>query len=194
MTKIFRRYNSTIYGNYKKYALVYGLAIGCAQFVVVAFWNMVSSTWLPSPENYVTEVVLLAGIFGFTYLYRRNLKAQAGHEGSGVTLKELLLLGLGMGCVGAVVYGLWMWLYCGTLMPTMVEHFNEQRIVVMPEAETGEDARKAIELVSQYTAGDWAFIGGFRTAVMSVMFAFFAALIFRTEYAPVREKEEKTKD
>ena len=64
----------------------------------------------------------------------------------------------------------------------------------MPGAETGEEARKAIEMVRNYTAGDWAFIGGFRTAVMSVMFAFFAALIFRTEYAPVREKKEKTKD
>ena len=124
MTKIFRRYNSTIYGNYKKYALVYGLAIGCAQFVVVAFWNLLSSTWLPSPENYVTEVVLLAGIFGFSYLYRRNLKARPGQEGAGVTLKELLLLGLGMGCVGAVVYGLWMWLYCGRLMPNMVEYLT----------------------------------------------------------------------
>ena len=46
-----------------------------------------------------------------------------------------------------------------------------------------------MESVKKYTAGDWGFIAGFRSAVMSIIITFFAALLFRTEKAPVKVKK-----
>ena len=105
---------------------------------------------------------------------------------SKVTLKELMLLGLGIGVVSAVVYGLWTWLRCGVLNTSLVDYYNHQRINMMEAAESSVEAKLAVEQVTRYTAGDWAFIGAFRSAVMSVIITFFASLIFRTEKAPVR--------
>ena len=103
-----------------------------------------------------------------------------------------MLLGLGIGVVSAVVYGLWVWLNCGVLSPERVQYYNEQRMAVMDAPEQSAEAAIAIEKVKAYTAGDWAFIGGFRSAVMSIIIAFFAALIFRTEKGTVVTKEQKT--
>ena len=73
----------------------------------------------------------------------------------------------------------------------MVETFIQQRIAAMPAAESSAEAKVNVELVKNYGAGDWAFIGAFRNAVMSIIMVFVAALIFRNENAPVRVKEKK---
>ena len=61
----------------------------------------------------------------------------------------------------------------------------------MEPAESSAEAKLAVELVSRYTAGDWAFIGAFRSAVMSVILSFFASIIFRTEKGAVRERKNR---
>lgn len=147
--------------------------------------DWLSESAMSQPENFVTEVVMAVGIFWFTYRYRKSLPEQK------VTLKELMLLGLGIGVIGSVVYGLWTWLRCGVLESGMVEFYNQQRIGVMEPADSSAQAKAAVELVKGYTAGDWAFIGAFRSAVMSIILAFFAALIFKTEQSPVVERQSK---
>lgn len=180
MAKVFRRYKSTIYGNYRKAYLADGAYVGACMCVIMWLRDVLASTPMATPENYITELVLAVGIFWSAYQYRKQLKDEK------VSLKELMLLGLGVGVVSAVVYGLWTWLNCGCIHTELVAHYNEQRIAVMEPAEASPEAKMAIEQVSCYTAGDWGFIAGFRSAVMSVIIAFFAALIFRTEKGEVR--------
>jgi len=102
-----------------------------------------------------------------------------------------LLLGVVIGVVSAVVYGLWTWINCGVLNTSLVQYYNKCRIEVMEPAETSANAKLAIESVKRYTAGDWGFIAGFRSAVMSIIVTFFAALVFRTEKAPIKTKDNK---
>lgn len=184
MAKIFRRYKSTIYGNYRKAYLIDGALIGVAMSVILLLRDWIAQMPMASPENYVTELVLGVGIFWACYQYRRQLPDER------VTLKELMLLGLGIGVVSAVVYGLWTWLRCGVLNVALVDHYVQQRIRVMDVAESSVEAQMAVEQVRRYSAGDWAFIAGFRSAVMSIIITFFAALIFRTEKGTVIEKNK----
>ena len=187
MAKFFRRYNSTIYGNYRKAYLIDGLITGIAMSVVLFVRDWLANTAESQPENFITEITMAVGIFWFSYQYRKQLPDQK------VMLKELMLLGLGIGVVSSVVFGLWTWLYCGTINPEMVDFYNQQRISVMEPADTSAEAKAAIELVKRYTAGDWAFIGGFRSAVMSVIITFFSAIIFRTEKSPVADRKKNNK-
>jgi hypothetical protein len=185
MAKIFRRYKSTIYGNYRKSYLIYGMVTGIAMFVILFVRDWMSDSPMSQPENFITELVMGVGIFLFTYRYREQLPDKK------VTLKELMLLGLGIGVVGSVIYGLLTWVNCGSINTELVEFYNQERISVMEPAESSAEAKAAVELVKKYTAGDWAFIGGFRSAVMSIILTFFAALIFRTEKSPVVERNKK---
>jgi len=177
MARVFRRYKSTIYGNYRRAYLTYGVLTGAVMAAVVALRNWMGGAPVATPENYLTELVLAAGIVWASWRYRKGLP-----DGK-VTLKELMLLGLGIGVVSGVLYGLWTWLHCGVLDSSMTEHYNNCRIAVMDDPDTSAEARLAVEQVKKYTAGDWAFIAAFRTAVMSVIITFFSALVFRTEKA-----------
>lgn len=182
MTRIFRRYKSTIYGNYRKAYIIAGVLTGVAMAIVLLLRDWLSVFPMSSPENYVTEIVLALGIFLTCIIYRNGLPDKK------VTLKELLLLGLGIGLVSAIVYGLWLWLNLSVLAPELVDYYNEERINMMEPAETSAAAKLAVEQVRRYTAGNWAFIGGFRSAVMSIIITFFAAIILRTEKGEVRTK------
>ena len=149
---------------------------------------MLLASWLDvqpaTPENYITDLVLLLGMAVTDYRYRRTLP-----DGR-VTLKELMLLGVWTGFVCAVVYGLLLWLY-GVLDGALVARFVEQRLSMMPAADGDTQAALNIQLVQHYSAGDWGFIGGFRIAVMSILMNLVSALLFRTEKAPVRERKKR---
>lgn len=186
MARVFKRYNSTIYGNYRKAYAIDGLITGAAMALITFLRDLLAGSAMGAPENYISELVMAAGIFWSAYQYRKNLD-----EGK-VTLKELMLLGLGIGVVSAVVYGLWVWLDASCIDTTLAQHYNEQRIAMMPPAEESEEARVAVELTRRYTAGDWGFIAGFRSAVMSIIIAFFAALVFKTEKGEVVVRKSKT--
>lgn len=187
MARVLRRYNSTIYGNYRKAYLIDGALTGVAMAAIMLVRDLISAIPMGAPENYITEIVLGVGIFWSCYQYRKQL------EGEKVSLKELMLLGLGIGVVSGVVYGLSVWLNGSCLNADLVAYYNQQRIAQMEAADTSAEAKMAIEQVGRYTAGDWGFIAGFRSAVMSVLLAFFAALIFRTEKSPIREKNKKNR-
>ena len=90
--------------------------------------------------------------------------------------------------MASLVYGLLLWLY-GTLDSSLVARFTEERLSLMPPAETDAQAALNIQLVQHYTAGDWGFIGGFRSAVISILLNLVTALLLRTEKAPVRSKK-----
>lgn len=164
--------------------MIDGLLVGGAMSLIAAVRDWLAAQPMATPENYITELVLLVGTLWASYHYRKQLP-----DGR-VTLKELMLLGLGIGVVSAVVYGLWTWMHCGIINSGLVDYYNQSRIGVMEPAETSEAAKVAIENVKKYTAGDWAFIAGFRSAVMSVIITFFTALVLRTEKGEVVTKSK----
>ena len=100
--RFIRRYKSEIYGNYRRAALVDGFA---ASVVMAAYVLISSLVGLPvsAPETYVTDGLMLIAVFVGAYLYRKSLSEVS------VSLKELLLLGLDMGVVIGIVYGLLLW-------------------------------------------------------------------------------------
>ncbi len=173
--KFLRRYQSEIYGEYRKAYLRDGAMSGLIIGVAVLFCKLI---YYPifAPENYVTDLVLLACTLFFAYRYRSRL------ENNKVYFKELMLYGLGLGVVAAVVYGLFLLLYGGVIdkdfAARCLEHFihGEQN-----GAGTEEEKAATIAVMRTYKLHTWAFIGFFRTAVMSIMTAFVAALVFRTE-------------
>lgn len=184
MAVFFRRYKSTIYGNYRRAYLLYGVAIGVVMGLISLIYNVASTIPLGNPDNYVTNLVMAIGIFGFSYHYRQQLPEKK------VTLKELMLLGLGMGVVSSLIFGLWELFDLKVLSPEMVDYYNSQRIATMP-TETPEQMSQ-IAIVKGYTASDWAFISGFRSVVLSILIMFFSALVFRTEKAPVQIKNRQS--
>lgn len=169
MGRLLRRYKSPIYGNYRKWYVVCGICTGlvmCA--AVMVLW--LSGNPINSPETYLTDAVLGVCILFSAYLYKDKLPEEK------VFFKELMLLGLGIGVVGGLVYGLLLLVY-GQMDCEFVERCATVRISFL-EVEDSVGKKEAIELIKGYSIGDWAFIGGFRSAVMSVILAFVAALIF----------------
>lgn len=185
MVKIFRRYQSTIYGNYRKAYLIDGLLTGVAMSVIMAVRDWLSDVPVGTPDNFISEIVMLLGIAWASYQYRKQLPDQK------ITLKELMLLGLGIGVVSSIIYGLWTYVNCAVINTDLVAFYQQQRITVMDPAETSAEAKIAIESVMKYGAGDWGFIAGFRSAVMSILFAFLVSLALRTEKSPVIVREKK---
>ncbi|MCQ2262452.1 MAG: DUF4199 domain-containing protein [Bacteroidales bacterium] len=180
MGKVLRQYKSTIYGNYRKAYLKCGILTGLASALLMLFlWMIRVDDSRFEPCGWEIEL-MFAVVIGFEcYRYRKSL------PGEKVTLKELMLFGLGSGVVGAVIYGVLLVLLCATALPGLKEAFVEGRIAVMPSIDEGFEAKQAIETVRGYTAADWGFIGGFRAAVMSVLIAFLAAIVLRTEKSEV---------
>lgn len=180
--KFLRRYQSDIYGNYRVAYLRDGLFSGLIISAVVFFCKLIYYP-IYAPENYVTDLTLLVATLFFTWRYREQLPEKK------VFFKELMLFGLGLGIVAAVVYGLFLLLYGGVIdrdFPSRcLEHF-----ILGEQQGSGTDEGKAatIEVMKSYKLHTWAFIGAFRTAVMSIMTAFIAALVFRTEKNIVKTK------
>ncbi len=181
--RFIRRYQSDIYGKYRIAALRDGTLAGLAIGAAVLFCKLIYYP-IYAPENYVTDIVLLVATLFFAYRYRQKLP-----EGR-VFFKELMLYGLLLGIVASVVYGLFLLFYGGVVdkgfAARCLEHFiaGEQR-----GAGTDEEKAATIAVMRTYRLHTWAFIGAFRTAVMSIMTAFVSALIFRTEKNIIKEKK-----
>ena len=181
--RFLKQYQSDIYGDYRKAYLRDGLFAGLFISVVVLFCKLIYYP-LNTPENYVTDLSLLAATLFFAYRYRAALP-----DGK-VFFKELMLYGLGLGVVAAIVYGLFLLFYGGVVdkgfTARCLDHFIPGE---MQGSATEQDTESTIQIMRGYKLHTWAFIGAFRTAVMAIMSAFVAALLFRTEKNIVKNKQ-----
>ena len=178
--RFIRRYQSEIYGSYRKAYLRDGALTGLVIAGVVFFCKLIYYP-IYAPENYVTDITLLVCTLFFAYRYRRSLP-----DGK-VTFKELILYGLGLGIIAAAVYGLFL-LFYGSVVDEgfcdrCMNHFINGE---MNGSGTDEEKAATVEVMRTYKLRTWAFIGFFRTSVMSIMSAFVAALLFRTEKGKVK--------
>ena len=177
---IIRRYQSEIYGNYRLAYVRYGAVVGAVMALVFLFFSVIGEPF-KSPDSYISDILLLVGILFFTYRYRTSL------PGGKVSFKELMLLGLGIGAVAAVVYGFYLWLHLGVLYPGQVQLMRDTETAAMTSAGsealnmTEQQLADNLRMVTGYGAGVWAFRGAFRSFVFSIIMAFVAALVFKTE-------------
>ena len=182
--KFIRQYQSEIYGNYRIVGLRNGAIAGAFISFAVLFCKLIYYP-IYAPENYVTDIALLVSTLFFARRYRGSLP-----DGR-VTFKELMLYVLWLGVIAAMIYGLFLLLYGSVIdkefATRCLEHFiaGEQR-----GAGTDEEKAATIVVMRTYRLHTWAFIGAFRTAVMSIMTAFVAALVFRTEKNKVKIKNK----
>ena len=180
---VLRRYQSDIYGNYRKAYLRDGALTGLLLGLVVLFCKLIYYP-IYAPENYVTDLTLLVATLFFAYRYRARLPERR------VFFKELMLYGLGLGIVAAVLYGLFLLFYGGVVDEGFADRCLEHFILGEQQGSASEEQKaETIAVMRTYRLHTWAFIGAFRTAVMSIMTAFVAALLFRTEKNVVRPKK-----
>ena len=180
--RFLRRYQSEIYGGYRVAYLRDGAMTGAVIAAVVLFCKLIYYP-IYAPQNYVTDITLLVCTLFFAYRYRRRLP-----DGK-VFFKELMLYGLGLGIVAAAVYGLFLLFYGSVIDHGFCErclsHFINGE---MNGSGTDEEKEATVAVMRTYKLRTWAFIGFFRTSVMSIMTAFIAALLFRTEKNIVKNK------
>ncbi len=133
-----------------------------------------------SPQTYGSDLVLLACMLLASFLYRRKLPEQK------VTLKELMQMNLWLSAVAAVLFGLFTWFY-GTVVDG---EFLQRCLQTLIEGEqqgssTPEQKAQTIAVMQTYTASTLGSIAAFRTMVMSILWAFIAALLLRSEHGNV---------
>lgn len=182
-----RRYQSDIYGNWRLAALRYGLLTALVMGAVVLFLKLIYYP-VGTPENYASDLSLFAATLFFAWRYRKSLP-----EGR-VFFKELMLMGLGLGVVAAFFYGLFLLFYGAVVdhefAARCLEHFVNGELNGTADP---ADKEATVAAMQHYTLLTWALIGAFRTAVMAILTAFIAALVFRTEKNVPRQPANKSK-
>ncbi len=176
---ILRRYESAIYGPFRKAGCVAGLWSG-ALLSAYLLVRWLANVPVNAPQTYGSDLVLLGCMLLAGFLYRRKLP-----EGK-VTLKELMQMNLWLAAVAAVVFGLFTWFY-GTGLDG---EFLQRCLQTLIEGEqqgssTPEQKAQTIAVMQTYTAGTMGSIAAFRTLVMSILWAFIAALLLRNEHGNV---------
>ena len=169
--KFFRRYNSTIHGNYRKAYLRCGLITGVLLMLYILVRYMMG-TPAESPEAYMSDGIMLVAVFLFTLLYRNSLEEKK------VTLKELMLFGMGTAVVASVLYGLFVWGF-GCAVPEQADLFTS----------TLRSEEAVVSAPSHYWAAWWGIESAVKLAILGGFGAFVSSLVLRNEKGEVREKK-----
>lgn len=169
---IFHRYHSTIHGNYRRAYLLGGAVTGLV-LAAYMFSRWMMGRPVESPLSYVSDAILLVLLFLEAAYYRRSLP-----DGR-VTLKELMLFGMGVAAVAAVVYGLLLWLL-GTLSPEQTALFTS--------AMSGQEITPHDPQL-HYWSVLWAIVAALEVLLLGSFGAFLAAILFRNEKPAIKHKD-----
>ena len=178
---LLHRYQSTMHGNYKKFILLFGPVAAIALILsVIARYYFFDPIVTPA-ASWTDNVVLAICLVVFTLLYRTTLPEKK------VTFKELFLLTVGISCVAAVLYGLYLWYYGTYTDPEFLQRFKDcEEAKLSPE---DPEYQKKLDDIKAYNIGTPAFLGFFLTVVTSFILGFFVALLFKTEKSPLHTKK-----
>lgn len=182
---LIRRYESEMYGDYRKGWILYGLYTGLIMSVSVLLRYLLTYP-MESPSTWIDNVVLFLCMFMFTYLYRKKLYCGK------VFFKEVYVLNLGIGIVAGVIYGFFLWYYGSSVDTELVQRYiDSQEYIYLNNWEgTEEDMKEKIDAIKNLTSVPYlSIMGGILTAVTSIMIAFIVALLLRTEKNVVKQKK-----
>lgn len=170
---IFHRYNSTIHGNYRRAYIKCGPLVGLLLAACVLV-RMLMRNPASSPTSYVSDAVMIVAVFLLTAYYRRSLP-----DGR-ITLKEAMLFGTGTALVGALVYGMLLWVV-GLLSPEQTALFT----TTLTGNETLADDPQI-----HYWAAWWAIYAALLMALIGSFAAFLAAIFLKTEKAETKHRKQ----
>ena len=178
---LLHRYKSTIYGNYKKFIIIFGLFTALALILSVltryAFFEPIST-----PVSWTDNIVLSICLIAFTIAYRCTLPEKK------ITFKEIFILTVGLSFVAAVLYGLYLWFYGTHTDIEFAQRFADSETAKhSPEEQDYNDALEQIKIMA--TPKYLAFMGFVYTVVTSFIVGFFVAIIFKTEKSPLHTKK-----
>ena len=170
--RLFHRYKSTIHGNYRRAYLRSGLLTGVMLMLYLwVRWLMENSA--ESPVSYLSDGILLVGVFLFTMLYRNTLPDRKA------TLKELMLFGMGTAIMACLVYGVFIWIM-GFAVPRQIELFTNTMMENEP----------FVDYPAHYWSAFWGFISAVIMAVLGGFGAFISALILKNEKGEIIKKRK----
>ena len=169
---VFHRYHSTIHGNYRRAYMRCGIIVGLllSAYVLV---RLLMGNPAASPLSYVSDAILLVCIFLFAAYYRNSLPDKK------VSLKELMLFGIGTSAISAVIFGLLLW-GIGLAFPQQTVLFTNN---MMPEEVTQADPQL------HYWAALWAIVAAVEVLLLGAFGAFLAAIFFRNEKGEISNKQ-----
>lgn len=170
---VFHRYRSTIHGNYRRAYLRCGLIVGVL-LVAYVLVRLLMGNPVESPLSYVSDAILLVCIFLFAAYYRNSLPDKK------VTLKELMLFGIGTAAVASLLYGLMLW-GVGVAFPQQTVLFTNS---MTPNEVTLEDPQL------HYWAALWAIVAAVEVLLLGGFGAFLAAILFRNEKSEIKHKQQ----
>ena len=170
---IFHRYSSTIHGNYRKAYLRCGAITGALLFAYILVRYLMGNA-VGSPLSYVSDAILLVALFLFTAYYRNALPEKK------VTLKELMLFGIGLSAVAAVLYGLLLWAF-EAAVPAQTVLFTET---------TANQTTSLQDPQLGYWAAWWSIMAAVEALLLGSFGAFLAAILFRTEKSDIKHKQK----
>ncbi len=172
--KPFRRYQSTIHGNYRKAYLRCGAMTGLLM-VAYAIVRLLMGSPMSSPVSYIVDAVLIVAVFLFTAYYRAALPDKR------ITFKEAVLFGIGLSFVAAFVYAIALGVV-GLLSPQQTVLFT---VTMTPNEITLQDPQM------HYWAFWWAIVAFVEVALLGSFAAFIAAICFRNEKPPLHQKDKE---
>lgn len=170
---VFHRYRSTIHGNYRRAYVRCGLIIGVL-LVAYVLVRLLMGNPVESPLSYVSDAILLVCIFLFATYYRNSLPDKK------VTLKELMLFGIGTSAVASLLYGLMLWAV-GVAFPQQAVLFTNN---MTPNEVTLQDPQL------HYWAALWAIVAAVEVLLLGSFGAFLAAILFRNEKSEIKHKQQ----
>ena len=176
---LLRRYESTLYGNFRKEGAVAGLWSG-GLLIAYLLVRWLANIPPDSPQTYGSDLTLFACMLLQSHLYRRHLPEQK------VSLRELMQMNLWLCVVAVTIFGLFTWVYGSSIDSDFVSRCIQQLIDgEMAGDNTEEQKLQVVEVMKGYTTGTLAWIAAFRTAIMGILWAFLSALLFRSEQGKV---------
>ena len=181
MKRILRKYNSVIYGNYKKKSLRYGLALGVALCLFALLKYLLN--YLPSsPVTMSDNIALLLFTVVIVYLYR------AGLPQGKMTLKEGFLIGFYSAVIGAVIYGMFMYSYSAAIDTQMPLRCGQTLSKIPEYAEYTPQQFAAMTKPSAIALQSIIY-----NVIMAVLWSLLVAVFLRTEKAETVNKNNKLK-
>lgn len=169
--KIFKRYSSTIHGNYRKAYLRCGLIVGVLMSLYLLIRNLMGAP-AQSPVSLVSDAILLVSVFLFAAYYRNSLPERK------VTLKELMLFGMGLAAVAGLVYGLFLW---------VILSVDTDSILRFVPGMTGREVDPN-DPQMHYWAPFIAIVSAIETLLLGAFGAFLASILLKNEKPEIKNK------
>ncbi len=179
MRKLIRRYESVMHGNYHRMSLRYGLVIGAIMILSLLLRYLM--IYKPSsPMTIWDNIAMLVLMACCVFHYRSSL------ENKKITFKESWLVGFYSGCVAAVLFGVFMYIYAANIDSEMsLRCANNLREIEEYQQYTPEDFAQMTRpsvIAFQYVIYN---------IIMAILWAFVIGILLKNEDSQPRIKEKQ---